>query len=116
MPDKFTQISASLKILKLLVSELQFQCQQPNAEEYLPAQEDDNDDGWEDMDDIGVPNFEKLKSYINDDEKHEADEGLKNLLTQFFRECTAKNLGDFQRYYEELSDDEKKVITENLIF
>lgn len=116
MPDKFTQISASLKILKLLVSELQFQCQQPNAEEYLPVQEDDNDEGWEDMDDIGVPNFEKLKSYINDDKKHETDEGLKNLLTQFFRECTAKNLGDFQRYYEELSDDEKKVITENLIF
>ena len=53
--------------MKLLVSELQFQCQQPNAEEYLPAQEDDNDDGWEDMDDIGVLIL-KTKSYINDDE------------------------------------------------
>ncbi|KAL6451490.1 hypothetical protein SBY92_002832 [Candida maltosa Xu316] len=115
MPDRYTQISASLKIIKLLVGELQFQCQQPSAEGYLPAGEEDDNDGWEDMDDIGVPNYEKLKSYV-DDEKQDTDEGLKNLLIQFFRECTVKNLGNFQKYYEQLSDDEKKVITENLIF
>lgn len=120
MPDRYTQISASLKILKLLVGELQFQCQQPDAEGYLPGEEqiaegDDGDDGWEDMDDIGVPNYEKLKSYV-EDEKQETDEGLKNLLIQFFRECTVKNLGNFQTFYEQLNDEEKKTITENLIF
>lgn len=119
MPDRYTQISAPLKILKLLVGELQFQCQQPDAEGYLPENAedigDDDDDGWEDMDDIGVPNYEKLKSYV-DDEKQDTDEGLKNLLIQFFRECTVKNLGNFQTYYEELSNEEKKTITENLVF
>ncbi|RCK65499.1 Importin subunit beta-5 [Candida viswanathii] len=123
MPDRYTQISASLKILKLLVGELQFQCQQPEAEGYLPDVEeggegggDDDEDGWEDMEDIGVPNYEKLKSYVEDDKQGTYDEGLKNLLIQFFRECTVKNLGNFQTYYEELSDDEKKTITENLVF
>ncbi|KAK6455890.1 armadillo-type protein [Scheffersomyces xylosifermentans] len=127
MPDQFTQVPASLKILKLLVGELDFQCQQPNADDYLPdvvEGEGDatGDEGWEDMDDIGVPNFEKLKSYVdsdNDDEDYEdqkGDEGLKNILVQFFKECTAKNLGHFQKYYEMLSDDEKKIISENVIF
>ncbi|KAG7663337.1 uncharacterized protein J8A68_003169 [[Candida] subhashii] len=127
MPDKYTQIPASLKILKLLCGELEFQCQQPNAEDYLPeniANEDGDDEGWEDMEDIGVPNFEKLKSYVESDgeddggehEDQKGDEGLKNLLVQFFKECTGKDLGHFRKYYEHLSDHEKKIITECLVF
>ncbi|KAI5956065.1 hypothetical protein KGF57_003551 [Candida theae] len=141
MPDRYTQISAALKILKLLVGELQFQCQQPGVGDYAQAHAvveeeieeeeedeeqkannndvhaDDDEDGWEDMDDIGVPNFAKLKAYINDDHKDKPDDdSLKTLLVEFFRECTSKNLGNFGHYYEELNDKEKTIIGECLIF
>lgn len=127
MPDQYTQITAPQKILKLLISELNFQCQQPNANDYLPEVGDDGedddggDDGWEDMDDIGVPNYEKLKSYVDSDHDEEYDDqkgndDLKIILVQFFKECTAKNLGNFQKYYELLDDDEKKILTENIAF
>lgn len=129
MPDRYTQIPVPLKILKLFVGELNFQCQQPDADDYLPAEtevnaaNDDDDEGWEDMEDVGVPNFEKLKSYVNEDDSdndgiddQNNDDGLKNILIQFFKECTQKNLGDFQKYYELLEDDEKKIIVENVVF
>lgn len=117
MPDKYTQIPASLKILKLLIGELSFQNQQPNAEEYLPAEQGGDDEGWEDLDSVGVPNFEKLQSFVDDDEPEKpADDSLNQLLQTFFKECIAKNLGNFQRYYEMLSDDEKKVVTEYVAF
>ncbi|EGV63841.1 hypothetical protein PSN45_004085 [Yamadazyma tenuis] len=122
MPDRYTQISASLKILKLLVSELEFQCQQPNAEDYLQGKYEEDagdDDGWEDLEDIGVPNYDKLKSYIDsDDEEHEEskDDDLKNLLIQFFKECAVRNLGNFSKYYGQLDDGEKRIITENVLF
>lgn len=127
MPDQYTQISASQKILKLLISELNFQCQQPNASDFLPIEEGadqdygNDDEGWEDMDDIGVPNYDKLKSYVDSDNEEEYDdqngnEDLKNMLVQFFKECTSKNLGNFQKYYELLDDDEKKILMENIAF
>ncbi|ODV81276.1 ARM repeat-containing protein [Suhomyces tanzawaensis NRRL Y-17324] len=125
MPDQYTQIPASQKILKLLISELSFQCQQPEASDYFPEVVDGEDDGegWEDMDDIGVPNYEKLKSYVDSDDEDESnedhasgDDSLLKILVQFFRECTMKNLGNFQAYYELLDDDEKRTVTENVVF
>ncbi|CAH6718962.1 importin subunit beta-5 [[Candida] jaroonii] len=122
MPEKYTRISASMKIIKLLVGELDFQCQQPNEKDFLPEEtvDDDEDDegGWEDLEDIGVPNYEKLKSYVEDEEEQESplDDGLKSLLVQFFKECVSKNLGGFQAFYDQLSDDEKRILTENVFF
>lgn len=120
MPQQYTQVSASLKIIKLLVSELEFQCQQPDANDYLPdpADEDNHEGEWEDLDDIGVPTYDKLKSYVDSDDEGDdgADQGIREMLVQFFRECAAKNLGGFQQYYEVLTDDEKKVITESVAF
>lgn len=124
MPDQYTRISASLKILKLLAGELIFQSQQPDANDYLPENtaQDDGDENWEDMDDIGVPSYDKLKSYVDsDDEGSEYDEqngdqGLKDLLTQFFKECMTKNLGHFDKFYESMNDEEKKIITESVVF
>lgn len=124
MPEKYTQIPAPLKIIKLLAAELGFQCQQPDPNDYLPENdangEDDGDGDWEDMDDIGVPNFDKLKSYVDSDDEdyHEddADQGIKDMLVQFFKECTSKNLGNFQVYYDMLSDEEKRIITESVVF
>ncbi|CAK9442119.1 uncharacterized protein LODBEIA_P58650 [Lodderomyces beijingensis] len=132
MPERYTQTSASLKIIKLLVTELQFQCQQPDASDYLPLEDFEDgktgeDDAWEDMDDIGVPNYDKLKSYVDEDQASaerssgggtggSGDDSLKQLLIQFFKECTAKNLGNFRKYYEQLTAEEKKLISECLIF
>lgn len=124
MPDQYTQISASHKILKLLLSELKFQNQQPNAEEYLPEiDNEDDEEGWEDLEDIGVPNYDKLRSYVESEDELEddfedqaGDGGLKNLLVLFFKESLAKDLGHFQKFYERLDDDEKKVLTENVVF
>lgn len=122
MPQKYTQIPAPQKILKLLAGELGFQCQQPDPNDYLPEKDEgDEDDGdWEDMDDIGVPNYDQLKGYVDSDDENDhednADQGIKDLLVQFFKECTSKNLGNFQKYYELLTDDEKTSITENIVF
>lgn len=123
MPEKYTQIPAPLKIIKLLAGELEFQSQQPDPKHFLPEadhQAEEDDGGWEDMDDIGVPNYEKLKSYVDSEDEDagndSTDQGIKDMLVQFFRECTSKNLGNFQQYYERLSDEEKRTITENLVF
>lgn len=120
MPEKYTQIPAPQKIISLLAGELDFQCQQPDPNDFLP--EDANEAGgsdWEDMDDIGVPNFEKLKSYVDSDDEDAAmsqDQDIKEILIQFFKECLSKNLGNFRDYYEALDDTDKTVITENVIF
>ncbi|GBL51196.1 hypothetical_protein [Candidozyma auris] len=124
MPQKYTQIPAPVKILKLLANELGFQCQQPNAEDYQienRGDDDDNGDDWEDLEDIGVPTYEKLKSYVDSDEEEEdgapvGDQTVKEMLVQFFKECISKNLGNFQQYYEALDEDEKKILTENVVF
>lgn len=121
MPEKFTRIPAPQKILLLLAGELAFQCQQPDPSDFMPEEADDGEDGsdWEEMEDIGVPNYEKLKSYVMSDDEDEPasqDSGLKEILVQFFKECLAKNLGNFREYYEKLSDDDKTIITENVVF
>lgn len=121
MPEKYTQIPAPVKILKLLASELGFQCQQPDPSDYNIQSEAAEDDGgdWEDLDDIGVPTYDKLKSYVDSDgeeEEQTADQSIKEMLVQFYKECLSKNLGNFQQYYEALDDEEKKVITENVVF
>ncbi|OBA21177.1 ARM repeat-containing protein [Metschnikowia bicuspidata var. bicuspidata NRRL YB-4993] len=121
MPQKFTRISASQKILKLLVSELRFQSLQPDSDDYVLHNSDDGDDedGWEDMDGMGIPNYDKLKSYVDsDEEEHDqmSDKGIKDTLVQFFKECITKNVANFQFYYEMLDDDEKAAISENVIF
>lgn len=121
MPDKYTQIPAPLKIIKLLVGELGFQSARPEAADYLPEnlEEEDGNEDWEDMDDIGVPNYDKLKSYVDsddEDQRDSSDEGIKDVLVQFFRECTAKNLGNFEQYYNMLSDEEKKTVMEAIAF
>lgn len=121
MPEKYTQVAAPQKILLLLVGELAFQCQQPDPADFLPeeGEEGDDDGDWEEMDDLGVPNFEKLKSYVDSDDEDEPlsqDSGIKEILVQFFKECLTKNLGNFREHYEALGDDDKKIITENVVF
>lgn len=120
MPERYTQIPAPLKIIKLLVAELGFQSQQPDPNDYIPAENDDDNGGdeWEDMDTIGVPNYDKLKSYVESDDEDQgtADLSIRDMLVLFFKECAGKNAGNFEQYYGLLDDDEKRVITENVVF
>lgn len=123
MPQQYTQICAPLKIIKLLVAELDFQCLMPEFKDNQSDVDVDNGDGdgdgeWEDLDDIG-PNYDKLKSYVDSDAESgevNLDEGIRDMLKQFFKECLAKDLGHFRKYYEMLTDDEKLVITEKVLF
>lgn len=124
MPDKYTLVPVPQKVLLLLAGELAFQCQQPYPSDFLPQRANeldddcDGDSDWEEMDDIGVPNYDKLKSYVDSNEEMPTslDSGIQEILVQFFKECLTKNLGDFRKYYEMLNDDDKRTITENVVF
>ena len=64
--------------------------------------------------DIGIPTFNKLKSFVEDDEKNtslddESSQDLKIIITSFLKECIQSG-GDFQKFYEQLNDNEKKTI------
>ncbi|GEQ69975.1 hypothetical protein JCM33374_g3651 [Metschnikowia sp. JCM 33374] len=120
-PPKFTQVSVPHKILKLLIGELGFQGKQPDPEDYVVEKPEAGDDqeGWEDMDDLGVPNYEKLRSYIESDDEEEgesSDKSIRDILIQFFKECVSKNVANFQSYYELLNDEEKTTLSEYIIF
>lgn len=99
--------------------------------------DNDDDDEWEDVDD--VLDYEKLKEFIDEDEDEdevyhedtdinpeqaEAEEitgivdvpqTLVQLLVEFFKEATTGNVNGFQNIYNSLNDNEKAVITQNLI-
>lgn len=96
MPDRYMQVSAYAKIVKLFVTELGFQTRQPTNQESIDStigitgsasnhththeevaadtnDDDDDDDGWEDVDD--ALNYDKLKEYIEDEEEDPAEYG-----------------------------------------
>ncbi|ODV61668.1 karyopherin KAP114 [Ascoidea rubescens DSM 1968] len=129
MPQIYQKISCYVKILKLFISELSFQNQQPNPSDYVVSKvgENDNEEGWEDLEDLGAPTFEKLTSYIDAiDDADEEDEEKGNLainqdnkqiLIEFFKECAQKSeVTNFRKYYDVLSDEEKKILCDNIIF
>ena len=150
MPDRFTQVSAYTKIVKLFISELGFQNQQPDPEQLITsdmvpksviAENDTQGDGegegegdyddWEDVEE--VLDYEKLKEYIKDEAEEEdpaeygeddsdeitglgdIKESISELLIDFFREVTSKNISNFEGIYATLSETEKKILTEQLI-
>ncbi len=58
-------------------------------------------------------------SYIDEDEevRRETDpQGeTKTILIQFFKEIAQKNMSGFQQIYDHLSDEEKHILTENIV-
>lgn len=121
MPEQYTKIPVPQKIILLLAGELNFQGHQPDPDSFVTEQAEEGENGsdWEDLDDFGVSNYDKLKSYVtldDDDEETSYDSGIKEILKQFFKECFSKNLGNFREHYENLSNEDKAHITENVIF
>ena len=152
MPDRFTQVSAYTKIVKLFISELGFQNQQPDPEQLITSdmvprsviaenetqgngegegEGEGDDDEWEDVEE--VLDYEKLKEYIGDEAEEEdpaeygeddsdeitglgdIKESISELLIDFFREVTSKNISNFEGIYATLTEAEKKILTEQLI-
>lgn len=117
MPERYTQVPVLQKILLLLIAELAFQSQQPDPADFLPAEEADDNSDWKDMDDLGVPNYDKLRAYVDDDDAEPLhDTSIRTILVQFFKESVAKNIGHFRDHYDMLRDDEKKTLMEHVLF
>jgi len=121
--QQFKQVSVPYKIIKLLVFELNSQSQHRDIGEagdygyhdHDHEDEDVGDEGWEDLDDIGE-NFDKFQSYIDDDRDHgDADDDLKEFLIRFFKNVASQNIQDFKEIYNNLTDEEKQVLTENIV-
>lgn len=141
MPDRYTQVSVYQKVVKLFTSELEFQGKHQDPQLLMAGtqgietntgekQNDDNndyDDDWEDVE--GPLDYERLQHYVEedgvDDEADELDEqcladeldsrSIHQLLVDFFKEVAAKNVSDFRMIYEQLSDNEKQILSENLV-
>lgn len=111
---QFKQVSVPFMIIKVLVHELRDQCSQKDFTlENLPdAVGDDNEDGWEDLNDIGE-DFDKLKSYIHEDRGKSDD--LRQFLIDFFKEAASKDINNFRDIYGNLSDSERQTLTECII-
>lgn len=141
MPDKFTEVPFYTKVVKLFVAELSCQDRQ-DPTKYTQANisndgsperenEDDtvNDDDWEDVED--VLDYETLQEYVEesdvddgeiDDETYEEIVGtydlkrsMREMLLDFFKEVTARNTNGFHDIYNCLTQEEKRILSENLV-
>ncbi|AET38308.1 karyopherin KAP114 Ecym_2594 [Eremothecium cymbalariae DBVPG len=135
LPDKYTRISAYEKIIKLMVTELMFQYNQPDPDKYMSSQSEkltktnqdnksnsgnaDHDDDWEDIDD--VLEYEKLQEYIEGSDIDDDDDDLlimnniqettSELLSQFFKEAVIKDISGFKDIYTRLNEQEKRCLS-----
>lgn len=140
----FEQIPVFFKIIKLLITELNSQIvgnsgdailekdldhfQEDEDEDHHDHDHDhddcdgddvvvdDEDEGWEDVEDIG-DDFDKLKSYIDIDNKQgDKSDELKSLLIGFFKQVASQNILNFKEIYENyLNDQERQILTENIV-
>lgn len=141
MPDKYTQIPAFTKIVKLFTTELGFQNKQPDSKILLESdiknvdtsnnktseEAAGDDDEWEDVDD--VLDYEKLREFVDDEDpadfgENDSDEitgldtlkeTIPELLVEFFKDVAARDLNGFHNIYNTLSENEKRILTENLV-
>ncbi|CUS24223.1 LAQU0S14e02960g1_1 [Lachancea quebecensis] len=139
MPERYTRITAYQKIVKLFVAELDFQTSQTDLEKYLPssarkvehstssnAEVDQEESDWEDVDD--VLEYEQLQHFADQDtfSNSQGDEDLilgvdtvqqntRDLLVSFFKEAASKNSNDFKTIYDNLTENERRILSDNLV-
>ncbi len=142
MPDRYTTVSAPEKIVKMFLGELGFQGRNKNPEDLLttddmkgmglkPNQQSNNDEGdddWEDVDD--VVDYEKLQEYVDDEDdlddnsvgeletitgQQHIPQSIPELLKDFFNTAAQKNVAGFQEIYNNLSEEERKCISELIL-
>lgn len=146
VPVKYEKIPADAKIIKLLLDELkneitsgkniEISLKQGHGHDNYHESEtgDDHDphhnhfedaekeDDWEDMEGPGEATFDQLKSYVDDDGTTKrgsdaTDNDMRQLLIEFFKECTSKNIADFESIYNScLSETQKNFLSESIAF
>lgn len=129
-PDQFEIVSAPIKMIKLLVEDLQTQYEQeskPSKDELDLADQDDGDDDWEDLDGGGeakVPGFGMLSDMLDEDgqltTEEDDDEDLQEdpiyqtnlleFLIKFFKTVSMHNTFGFQNIYGMLTKEEKMIL------
>ncbi|ODQ65321.1 ARM repeat-containing protein [Nadsonia fulvescens var. elongata DSM 6958] len=133
MPEKYSQISASLKIIKLFVQELDceiipssvpgFASKTIHNEDDLEDDDDDyedfdgdNSEGWEDFNATNHDSLKELLAFDDEEVKpRETDSETCNILIVFFKEIINGNIGNFKELYEHgLSAHEKDVLVRAL--
>lgn len=122
-PDQYTIIPAPLKIIKLLIDELQAASGVGAAANAASAavastelDSDDDDEGWEDDDDtldMGLASTKAdLMSFIEGPGRRQPDDETQNFLTEFFLICGREDTASFKEWYNMLSEEEKQKLNE----
>lgn len=122
-PDQYTIISASLKIIKVLIEELLSASGARPAANLAAAavanaaqfDEDDGEDGWEDDETLDLTlNSVKgdLMSFMEGGGQRERDDETQAYLTEFFIRAARENVANFQDWYNLLTEDEQKKLNE----
>ncbi|KAL1868216.1 hypothetical protein VTK73DRAFT_3809 [Phialemonium thermophilum] len=124
-PDQYTIIPAMLKILKVLIEELlsasgvqtAANAAAAAASEFIDAEEDDGDDGWEDEPgdtlDLSLGGTKgDLMSYIEGSGIRQRDDETQAYLTEFFIRAARENIAGFQDWYNMLTEEEKGKLNE----
>lgn len=120
-PDRYTMVSAQLKILKVLIEELLNASGTQSAAAAAAAAElaeDDDAEGWEDVPnvlDLGLSSAKRdLMEYGEDDSvfPRQHDDETQILLTEFFVKAGEDNIGNFKELYAQLTDSERQKLSE----
>jgi hypothetical protein len=122
-PDQFTIVPAPLKIIKLLIDELQAASGAGAAASAASAaiasaefEDDDDDEGWEDDDDtldMGLASTKAdLMSFVEGPGRRQPDDETQNFLTEFFLQCGREDTASFKEWYGMLGEEEKQKLNE----
>lgn len=120
-PDRYTTVSAQLKIIKVLIEELlsasgaQTAATAAAAAQF--ADEDDDDDGWEDEPnvlDLGMGATKADLMAFGDGAAwgRQRDDETQAYLTGFFVKVARENIASFNELYMQLTDGEKEKLQE----
>lgn len=120
-PDQYTIIPASLKIIKVLVEEMVSASgarAASNAAALAVAQaefEDDENDDWEDDDDVLDLSLGSTKNDLMsfmEGSTRQRDDETQRYLIEFFIVAARENTGNFQEWYNALTEEEKSKLNE----
>ncbi|KAM7188180.1 armadillo-type protein [Naviculisporaceae sp. PSN 640] len=125
-PDQYTIIPATLKILKVLITEL-LSASGAGAAPNLAAaaatqiaedaESDDGDEGWEDDPDtldlaLGSTKDDLMGWIENNSSSRKRDDETQRYLSDFFLHAAKENVAGFQEWYNHFTEDEKAKLNE----
>ncbi|KAI1079147.1 armadillo-type protein [Whalleya microplaca] len=121
-PDQYTIVPAPLKILKVLIEELLSASGANSAANAAAAaavefaDEENDDDGWEDDPDAIDLNLGSTKNdlmgFLEANNMRHRDDETQQYLIEFFVTAARDNIAGFGEWYNRLTDDEKRKLSE----